>query len=495
MRYGKVNDFPATPKAAAHEGGVHRAILESIDQGFCTIEVAFNENEQPVDYRFLEVSPSFEQQTGIKDAAGRWMREIAPDQDQFWFDIYGRVALTGEAERFENYSTPLNRWWSVYAFRIEGRARIAVLFHDITERKRVEQEVVSRRQQYETLLNQAPLGVYLIDSDFIIREVNPVALPVFGEIPGGAVGRDFDEVIHILWDKEYADELVRVFRHTLETGEPHVAPERAEYRVDRDIVEYYEWRVDRIPMPGGRHGVVCYFRDISSQVNARKEIERGREFARESERRQGLLLAELQHRVRNILTIVRSVARRTADNCEDVEDYVRHLDGRLAALARVQTLLAREPGCGVNLHGLVLDELEMQADSVDQYRIEGPDVDLSPKAAEVLSLAVHELATNSIKYGVLSESRGRIRIRWAVDEREGRPWLRFTWTEPLDRTIDRPDRIGFGTDLLRQRVPYELRGTGDIRFGDLAVEAEIDFPLAGERSSLASVAAEGGTGQ
>lgn len=114
------------------------ALFNAIDQGFCTIEVAFDERDKPVDYRFLEVSPAFRRQTGIENGAGRWMREIAPDQDQFWFETYGRVARTGEPARFENYSTPLDRWWAVYAFRIRGRNRIAVLFRDITGQKRAE---------------------------------------------------------------------------------------------------------------------------------------------------------------------------------------------------------------------------------------------------------------------------------------------------------------------------------------------------------------------
>ena len=226
MRYGDVNYQPANSQAAEPEGGLYRTILESSDQGFCTIEVVFDENERPLDYRFLEVSSSFERQTGIKDAAGRWMRKIAGDQDQFWFDIYGRVARSGEPERFENLSTPANRWWSVYAFKIEGSARIAVLFDDITTRKRAEAALRASEEQFETLLHQAPLGVYLVDSDFVIREVNPVALPVFGDIPGGPIGRDFDEVIHALWDKEYADEIVGIFRGTLATGEAYVTPER-----------------------------------------------------------------------------------------------------------------------------------------------------------------------------------------------------------------------------------------------------------------------------
>lgn len=118
----------------------YKELFNSIDQGFCTIEVAFNPAGKPLDYRFLEVSPSFERQTGIQNGAGRWMREIAPDQDEFWFETYGRVAWTGEAARFEHFSTPLGRWWTVYAFRIEDPQlrHIAVLFNDITERKQAE---------------------------------------------------------------------------------------------------------------------------------------------------------------------------------------------------------------------------------------------------------------------------------------------------------------------------------------------------------------------
>jgi two-component system CheB/CheR fusion protein len=117
------------------------ALFNAIDQGFCTIEVAFDEHDRAVDYRFLEVSPSFEQQTGIPDAAGRWMREIAADQDEHWFAAYGRVARTGVPERIEDYSTPLGRWWHVYAFRIHDPqlCHVGVLFTDVTDRRRAEE--------------------------------------------------------------------------------------------------------------------------------------------------------------------------------------------------------------------------------------------------------------------------------------------------------------------------------------------------------------------
>ena len=121
----------------------YRMLFESIDEGFCIAEVIFDENDEPVDYRFLETNPAFERHTGLRDAVGRRMRELEPRHEGHWFETYGRVALTGLPERFQNAAEHLGgRFYDVYAFRVGApeERRVAILFTDITRRREAEEE-------------------------------------------------------------------------------------------------------------------------------------------------------------------------------------------------------------------------------------------------------------------------------------------------------------------------------------------------------------------
>nr|WP_322720781.1 YlcI/YnfO family protein [Nostoc sp. ChiQUE02]MDZ8233862.1 YlcI/YnfO family protein [Nostoc sp. ChiQUE02] len=130
----------------------YRTLFESIDEGFCIIEVLFDENDTPLDYRFLEINPTFEQQTGLRQAIGKTARQLVPDLEDHWIQIYGQVALTGEPARFENGSFAMNRWFDVYACRMgeaQGR-KVAIVFKDISEqqaalRERKLREEISRQ--------------------------------------------------------------------------------------------------------------------------------------------------------------------------------------------------------------------------------------------------------------------------------------------------------------------------------------------------------------
>jgi PAS domain-containing protein len=115
----------------------HR-IIESMDEGFCIIEVIFNKRKKAVDYRFLEVNAVFEKHTGVTDAVGKNMRELKANLEEDWFEIFGNVATTGIPSRFQHEAKPLNRWYDVYAFRIDepNEHHVAILFNDMSTRKR-----------------------------------------------------------------------------------------------------------------------------------------------------------------------------------------------------------------------------------------------------------------------------------------------------------------------------------------------------------------------
>src|SRR5258706_1687027 len=132
----------------------YRTLFESIDEGFCVIEVLFGGAGAATDYRFLEVNPSFERLTGLRDAVGKRMRELAADHEEHWFRIYGEIATTGQPRRFENRAEALHRWYDVYAFRIgkPQQHRVAILFNDVSERKQAEQVLRDEHRRKDEFL-------------------------------------------------------------------------------------------------------------------------------------------------------------------------------------------------------------------------------------------------------------------------------------------------------------------------------------------------------
>jgi PAS domain S-box-containing protein len=167
----------------------YRTLFESIDEGFCIVKMLFDENDTPVDYRFLEINPVFEQQSGLQQAVGKTVRQLMPDLEDFWIATYARVALTGEPIRFENRSAPMNRWFDVYACRTgqpEDR-KVAIVFKDISERKRIEDE---RLQAEEISGRAAQLDAFRVCLTDALRlladpvEIQATASRVLGEYLG-----------------------------------------------------------------------------------------------------------------------------------------------------------------------------------------------------------------------------------------------------------------------------------------------------------------------
>ncbi len=194
---------------------------------------------------------------------------------------------------------------------------------------------------------------------------------------------------------------------------------------------------------------------------------------------QQTLLAELQHRVRNTLAVVRSIVRRTADTSATVEDFANHLEGRIGAFSRVQVAVTRDPLAGFDLAELIFEELRAcAAREGEQFTLKGPPARLKAKAAQNIALAIHELATNAIEHGALTVARGHIEVQWRKEQRESKVWLVLDWKESgmTGRPVE-PRREGFGSVLLRHTLGYDLGAEVTLAYEPSGFRCEIAFPL------------------
>lgn len=192
------------------------------------------------------------------------------------------------------------------------------------------------------------------------------------------------------------------------------------------------------------------------------------------------LAAELQHRARNILSVIRSVFNRTAEATEDRADMIDHFRGRLDALARTQVTVTRHPDGVADLETLVRDELiGVGLGDAERVTITGPDVALPLALSEAMGLAVHELTTNAVKFGALKSSGGALDIRWRFDmDHSGARALDFTWQERgVPAVATNPTRDGFGREVIEQMLPERHGATTSLLFQGGGVHCSIRMPL------------------
>ncbi|AEM42568.1 hypothetical protein KvSKV_14860 (plasmid) [Ketogulonicigenium vulgare] len=322
---------PAMDTVTAADGDArYRQLFNAIDQGFCVIEMIFDDQMSPIDYRFIEVNDAFAAQTGLVDATSRTMRAHAPAHEQHWFDIYGEIALTRQSKRFEAAAAALGHDYEVYAFPFDapGLRRVGVLFNDIAPRKQLE-------------------------------------------------------------------------------------------------------------------------------------------------RMQKTLIAELNHRVKNTLAVVQSVATQSLHRVD--RPALDGFLGRLQALASAHDQLVQghwlDASIDVLIHAVTAP---YQDEGPSRVQINGPDLKLNPKAAQSLTLALHEMATNAAKYGALSVPAGQVAVSW---DYTGHDHIALTWAESGGPEIlQQPTRRGFGTRLIQDVLTHEFGAEIRITYPQSGLIATITAP-------------------
>jgi two-component sensor histidine kinase len=203
-------------------------------------------------------------------------------------------------------------------------------------------------------------------------------------------------------------------------------------------------------------------RQVMTQLELRKALAR----QRADERHRQLLIDELRHRIRNTLSVVQAIVSQSLRNTPDVLEARRAIDARLSAMANAHDLLTRTNWSAASIRQVAEASFRPVAGALDRITVEGPDIDMAPRAALALAMALHELSTNAAKYGALSQHDGMVSVRWQLgpaSQGSAAP-VELTWHERGGPAVEAPTRRGFGSQLLTRILPATMGGTAKVDY-------------------------------
>ena len=379
--------------------------------------------------RYLAASRRWLADYGLDaDIVGRHHYDVFPDTPRRWRAAHRR-ALAGETVRADEDhfrrgdAVHWVRWEALPWHTPTGHVGGFVLFtEDITERKQAEEALWRSHETFNHLIQNNPFGVYVVDADFRLRVASLGTRQILAGVQP-LLGRDFAEVLRCIWPEPFASVAIARFRHTLDTGEPYAEPSTVETRLDTRKLEAYDWRIERITLPDGRYGVVCYFYDLSERQRWEAALRASEERLREADRHKNEFLATLAHELRNPLAPLRTgiavlergggnadVLARTLDMMgRQVNQLVRLIDDLLdvSRISRGKIELRRAP---IALAPVIHQALELAAPLLPQRHCE---VVLPAEPVYVdgddarLTQVVSNLVNNACKY---TTAGGRIRV-------------------------------------------------------------------------------------
>ena len=471
----------------------YRTLFNSMDEGFCLIDVIFDELNKPVDWQYVDVNPAFEKLTTMQGAVGKRIRQIVPDLEQYWFDCFGNVALTGEPVRFVSEAKSLERWFDIYAFRLGGpeSRQIAVLFTNITERIRTAETLKQSEARFRALFDRGPMAMYSCDASGKTLEFNRVAASLWGVEPTLS---DNDERFRGL------------FKFYLPDGTPLSEAKTPMSRVlDGKLPVVHDMQI-AFERPDGRRvtvvtnivplknecgeivGAINCFYDITERSALEHKTHQQAEMLADLSRRKDEFLAMLSHELRNPLAPISNAVQllRLQKNDDSIQQKARgiierqvgqltHLIDDLMEVSRLTTGRIHLHQERLALAGIVEHAVETVRPLIDRHRhslvlfLQPEPIWLHADAARLEQVIVN-LLTNAAKY---TERCGSI---WLTIAQEGDeavlrvkdtgvgissallPHIFDLFTQ-ADRTLDRSQGgLGIGLSLV-QRLVEMHRGT------------------------------------
>lgn len=341
-----------------------------------------------------------------------------------------------------------------YAPRLDGTGSVTghyLLVQDIEDQKQAEFALRQSERRLNAVLESVSDGFFALDKDWRFSVFNRASEVAFGVSRADMLG-------HVIWDALPATrgtDLETRLRGVAITAVPE------QFEADTALTPGITVEMRAAPKDGG--GVAVAFSDISERKRA--------------EELRLLLVNELNHRVKNMLTVVQAIAAQSLKAGSTVEEAKLAFTGRLTALAAAHTLLTAQNWESALLPAVVEAAINTCADRA-RFVVQGPAISLLPQTAVSFALALHELCTNAIKYGALSEPYGGVAINWEVGAAaDGEPRLRFLWAEHGGPAVRVPTRRGFGSRLLERGLAREMRGEVTLDFAPSGLQCRIDVPL------------------
>jgi PAS domain S-box-containing protein len=345
--------------------------------------------------------------------------------------------------------------------------RIAGVAQDLTERRLAEHALAESERRARSLVEGVPQLVWRAEDQGDWTWASP-QWSVFTDQPERAShGSGWLDAIH----PDDRDEVRSAWDRALKTGEFD-----REYRIRRADGTYM-WFATRATPVRDERGAIREWLGTSTEIHALRELQA----------RQGVLVAELQHRTRNLIAIVRSLSSKTVQEADTLEDFEQRFATRLAALSRVQGLLSQlTAGQRVTFDELLRSELTAlgaMADGNTKITLDGPaDVSLRSTTVQTFALALHELATNATKYGALSSAGGHLTVGWRIEPAGSADDARLhvDWRETgvdMARAGGLTQGGGYGRELIERALPYQLKAKTSYELGADGVHCTIAVPV------------------
>jgi PAS domain S-box-containing protein len=331
---------------------------------------------------------------------------------------------------------------------------------DISERQKAELALAERNAQFALAAKAALVGSHAYDVNADSMQVDEGYAALHG-LPEGT-----RETTRSEWRlRAHPEDAHRVHTTRMQALLEQQGEHAVEYRIIRSNGEV-RWIESRSFMSYRADGHPKRVIGVNIDITERKR----------AEEQLRVLIAELDHRVKNTLATVSAVVSRTQETNDGAGDFVASLRGRIRSMAATHQLLSHHLWNGVPLSELIQRELAPYATDTNTA-IDGPEVTLGAKAGQAVSMVLHELATNAAKYGALSVPDGRVSVRWQrrMNGNSDSP-VAIEWQESGGPAVRPPDTSGYGSEVIRDLIPYELGGTVDLAFASGGLEYRAEIP-------------------